>query len=871
MKTKIFSLIFIFISLYGIGNTAYGQVSGDYVATTSGDYNTAANWSVSNGAGGFSGTASSAPTTSINVWIPEGKIMTTTAQANAQNMNISGELNTGNFTVQLGTTSSTAVGNLTITSTGKLRTINATGGTVNSLNIYGNSITVDGQLGAATATNTAAYNAITNPDGGGGFRVYCLAVKSNVTTTVTISGAGKINVARFYGSSLTTASAPQVIDINTDINILNNNSSSIAAFGSIGNTGNSNRTININRDKTVKFTGETPKSSLHRDAVTVGNYSSGDFIYNVYGTLDMGKGTIRLFTSYTSGNTKGAYLNVKDGGTLIVGDTIRLQLGQATGQTCGIFAESGSLVRFGQSAGISTQFRNNIGAAQPPFPSSYFNVDVENPAGISIPNSFLIAGTLNVNQNFTGTTVTILPQANVNIANGKTLTANVLNLNSNASGTATLVNNGTTSVTSASVQQYLPDARNWYVSSPVTGAVAQSGYTYYQRDETASSWTSRPFVTDSIFLRGHGYIVLPTAASTLQFNGTLNSGDVNVYLTKSGSGFNLIGNPYPSHLTWTADFVDELTNTAKIEPTIWIRTNAGNVNNGGNAAWSFLTYNGHSGEAVPLTSILTGGIIPPMQAFWVKAKAAGTLTLDSKLVRSHQSSNPLKVRSAINTGRQRIRMEISDGSTTDETLLYFDGDASDDLDAFDSPKFTETKDVQLYTRAGNENLVINGLNSITDNMLIPLGIITGQSGTFTLKPTQLDNLASGTRVFLVDGSVQTELELNKVYTFSSDATENSSRFSLLFKAPSISTHSENLMSKPAFNAYRDTNGQLVITVNNAFNTDSKILIYNLSGQKVSESTINGITTVINQPLKAGVYFVTISSAAKNITQKVVIN
>ncbi len=871
MKTKIFSLIFIFISLYGIGNTAYGQVSGDYVATTSGDYNTAANWSVSNGAGGFSGTASSAPTTSINVWIPEGKIMTTTAQANAQNMNISGELNTGNFTVQLGTTSSTTVGNLTITSTGKLRTINATGGTVNSLNIYGNSITVDGQLGAATATNTAAYNAITNPDGGGGFRVYCLAVKSNVTTTVTISGAGKINVARFYGSSLTTASAPQVIDINTDINILNNNSSSIAAFGSIGNTGNSNRTININRDKTVKFTGETPKSSLHRDAVTVGNYSSGDFIYNVYGTLDMGKGTIRLFTSYTSGNTKGAYLNVKDGGTLIVGDTIRLQLGQATGQTCGIFAESGSLVRFGQSAGISTQFRNNIGAAQPPFPSSYFNVDVENPAGISIPNSFLIAGTLNVNQNFTGTTITILPQANVNIANGKTLTANVLNLNSNASGTATLVNKGTTSVTSASVQQYLPDARNWYVSSPVTGAVAQSGYTYYQRDETASSWTSRPFVTDSIFLRGHGYIVLPTAASTLQFNGTLNSGDVNVYLTKSGSGFNLIGNPYPSHLTWTADFVDDLTNAAKIEPTIWIRTNAGNVNNGGNAAWSFLTYNGHSGEAVPLTSILTGGIIPPMQAFWVKAKAAGTLTLDSKLVRSHQSSNPLKVRTAINTGRQRIRMEISDGSTTDETLLYFDGDASDDLDAFDSPKFTETKDVQLYTRAGNENLVINGLNSITDNMLIPLGIITGQSGTFTLKPTQLDNLASGTRVFLVDGSVQTELELNKAYTFSSDATENSSRFSLLFKAPSTTTHSENLMSKPAFNAYRDTNGQLVITVNNAFNTDSKILIYNLSGQKVSESTINGITTVINQPLKAGVYFVTISSAAKNITQKVVIN
>ena len=101
--------------------------------------------------------------------------------------------------------------------------------------------------------------------------------------------------------------------------------------------------------------------------------------------------------------------------------------------------------------------------------------------------------------------------------------------------------------------------------------------------------------------------------------------------------------------------------------------------------WKFLTYNGHSGEAVPLTSILTGGIIPPMQAFWVKAKAAGTLTLDNKLTRSHQSSNPLKAPAAKKTDRQRIRLEISNGTTTDETLLCFDGDASNAFDAYDSP------------------------------------------------------------------------------------------------------------------------------------------------------------------------------------------
>lgn len=453
-----------------------------------------------------------------------------------------------------------------------------------------------------------------------------------------------------------------------------------------------------------------------------------------------------------------------------------------------------------------------------------------------------------------------------------TITASAINILSSASGTGTLINGGTLTNTNASVQQYLPDTRNWYVSSPVTAAVAPAGFTYYQRDETASSWVSQPFLAGDTFEAGKGYIALPgAAASTIQFSGTLNNGIVNTTLTKSGTGFNLIGNPYPSHLTWTAAFVDDVTNAALIEPTIWVRTNAGNVNSGGNADWKFLTYNGHSGEVVPLSANLTGGIIPPMQAFWVKAKESGTLTLDSKLTRSHQSSNPLKAPAVKKSDRQRIRLEISNGTTTDETLMYFDGDASNAFDAYDSPKFAETKDVQVYTTVGTEKLVINGLSTITDNLLIPLGIKASQAGTFTLKPIQLDNMTSDTKVYLVDGQSQTELELNKEYTFTSDATDNSSRFSLLFKAPSLTTQIENIANKPAFNVYRNTNGLLAVTIYETLNSTSKLTISNQLGQKLSEKTITENTSIINEPLTAGVYFVTVSSKGKNKTQKVVIN
>ena len=57
-----------------------------------------------------------------------------------------------------------------------------------------------------------------------------------------------------------------------------------------------------------------------------------------------------------------------------------------------------------------------------------------------------------------------------------------LNLLSTAAGTATLVAPGTiTGTGTTNVSQYLKDARNWYVASPVSGAtLPASGYTLFE-------------------------------------------------------------------------------------------------------------------------------------------------------------------------------------------------------------------------------------------------------------------------------------------------------------------------------------------------------------------------------------------------------
>jgi len=267
-------------------------------------------------------------------------------------------------------------------------------------------------------------------------------------------------------------------------------------------------------------------------------------------------------------------------------------------------------------------------------------------------------------------------------------------------------------------------------------------------------------------------------------------------------------------------------------------------------------------------------IIPPMQAFWVRAKATGTLTLDSKLTRSHQSSNPLRAPAVITTDRQRLRLEVSNGTSTDETLLYFDAAAENTYDAYDSPKFTDTNaTVQIYTLVGGEQLVINGMNSIPDTEL-PLGFTTTSAGTFSLKASQFSNFATGKQIILKDyanpaNPIVTDISDGSSYTFSSNITsDNTTRFALIFKSPSVVT---GINSNENQNIWISVNGTNQIVVNETSGAGNSVAVYNAVGQKLVSKPISGKITLIDKALAPGVYMVTVSNSVKSITRKVIIN
>lgn len=478
---------------------------------------------------------------------------------------------------------------------------------------------------------------------------------------------------------------------------------------------------------------------------------------------------------------------------------------------------------------------------------------------------------LTINQSTTINSLTIA--AGGMVTNASTLNTPVLTINSNAAdGTGTYIDNGTSNVTTLNANQYLGTTRNWYISSPVQSTVSSTTnisryYEYVEAGNNAdllvegSTAYWKGYNPGHTMTAGKGYIVLPSAAgASVSFSGTMNTGDITIPLSKSGNGFNLIGNPYPSHLTWTKAYVD--SKASLIEPTIWYRTNTGSVNSGGDAAWSFKTINASTGEASPLG---TTNIIPPMQAFWVKAVAAGNLVLNSDLAKSHETTNPLKVPTANNTNRQRVRLEVFNGTTTDEALIYFDTAASDFYDAYDSPKYPVASTVtQLYSIAGAEKLVINGMNSIQLETPIQLGFIQGNATTFTIRANEITNIPEGVNVILKDNFTQSEIDVTDgtaAYNFA-PATTTTGRFTIIFRSAGIVNGGYNLNDSMANISVNDQK-QIVIK---AFR-DTDYSIYTISGVCIVKGIANQTNEVKSSVLSAGVYIVKLN----NYTKRIILN
>lgn len=369
-----------------------------------------------------------------------------------------------------------------------------------------------------------------------------------------------------------------------------------------------------------------------------------------------------------------------------------------------------------------------------------------------------------------------------------------------------------------------------------------------------------------------GYVVklANTVGGTYTFTGgVLNNGNITITPTRTGTsnakrGFNLIGNPYPSYIDW--DLLYDPASATNMRNAIWFRTY-----NTKTSQMEFHTYS--DGDGVP---DLASGKIAPMQGFWVKVHADGSngsLTFKN-IHRSHYEAtgyNPLKVKAA--DDRQRMRLVLSDGTNTDETLIVGKSYASDSQDAYDIEKMSnESAQIsEIYSMIGTETMVINSVAPITAGKTVALGIRSTSEKAYSITASQLQNIPTDVRVVLVDAEDESETELSEgvSYNFVASAGAVNNRFSIQFRSPGATTLVDN-DSKNKILVYSNSQQQIEIISTESLPAGTQIRVFNAAGQTIAQMQAAGNRISIPASISKGVYFCHIENTNQNLQYKVIV-
>lgn len=475
-----------------------------------------------------------------------------------------------------------------------------------------------------------------------------------------------------------------------------------------------------------------------------------------------------------------------------------------------------------------------------------------------------------ISSNSSATEINIQPGAKLTINNVATLNAGVLKLKSSVNGTATFIDNGNANINNVEAEQYLTTGRNWYVSSPMknasTSSLSSAG-SVVSYDETSGNWITETATLSPL----KGYISAATnTTGNITFTGQLNTGTLSTTLSRTSGiekpGFHLIGNPYPSYLDWS---MVSLANP-EIYSTIWYRTKTTTD------TYTFASYN-VSGDIVVTNNSNTAisKYIPPLQAFWVRVKpdnASAQLSVTNAM-RTHAIVTENKLKSPAINSRKVIRLEVSNGVNIDETVIYFDENASNQIDGFDSPKMLNNNASvpDIYSFWKNEKLVINGLKSPENGMEIALGFNTLTKNSFAINITEFLNLQD-VRVFLKDILLNNEIELTNgvSYQFDSELTNTTNRFSILFRSASLTTDVLQ-KNKQSVSIYKKGKNKIVIDSSIATDNEATVFIHNISGILIKDISIKNKLTEIESNLLPGVYMVTYRNGSYLLTTKLIID
>jgi hypothetical protein len=407
-----------------------------------------------------------------------------------------------------------------------------------------------------------------------------------------------------------------------------------------------------------------------------------------------------------------------------------------------------------------------------------------------------------------GAELTIPSGINLNVNGDLVLEADV-------NGTASLVEFGNLSVLGqASVQYYITEDRWHYLSPPLSGVNANVflDMYLYSYDENNDAWFNIIPIDDPLTV-GEGYKVWSSATATgnisVTYNqGTLNSGTNWLPVSYTGTGWNLVGNPYPSAIDW--DHGSWIK--SKIDATIYVWDGT-----------QYLSWNGSVGS-------LTDGVVPAMQAFFVKANATNPFLVVSNNSRLH-GPDPYKS----NTGvLNLLTLTVSGNGYTDMAFVNFNPMATTNFDGdFDGYKlFGINSAPQLFSYAADDNLTINVLPQLYDGLIVPLGFKAGADGEYTILASDLGTFGDHVEIYLEDleNNVMINLMEQDQYVFTASTQDLEARFNLHFSVEDIQ-HDQESYTEVNTAIYSFENAVYIRHHSELFN-GGEVAIFSMMGQEI---------------------------------------
>ena len=395
-------------------------------------------------------------------------------------------------------------------------------------------------------------------------------------------------------------------------------------------------------------------------------------------------------------------------------------------------------------------------------------------------------------------------------------------------------------------------SQNLYNFSPLT--LMNRFYTY---NTVSNGYVTTGLDATTTFAAGKGYAVrAPNDHSALTpttwegtFTGIPNNGTVPFTLDTNGSGFNLVGNPYPSPITATS-FLTE--NSSKIGGTLYFYAHSLPMNADGTfpTGTNYSTWNA-SATTVATTATspdphlapeVPNGIIQVGQGFFVKATAAGTINFTNTM-RVANNANQFFRTTEIERHRLWLNLTTESGDDINQIAVAYVEGATQNADTnFDGLSFGNAGSM-LSSKIDGSDYVIQGRSlPFASNDMVPLGFKATAAGNYKIVLTDKDGLFLGNQdVFVRDNLMGIEHNIKvSPYTFASEIGTFDTRFQLVY-TQTLGIPSTTFTPNAVI-VYKNTDG-FHVTTNGIVMKD--ILVYDISGRLIfKQSNINGTTTVL---------------------------